>query len=238
MVGRARFLATIAVGTNVDTLTLNDTLNTQLSSMADMYGLYRFTHIKLVLPGGAQFNSAAAPHLFGVGFTPEVLITPPTTLAEALQLPYWCGHNINITTGSNVLIIGTTDHQSFSVPKNDLLKTSVKWFRTQGKGTESDWENQGTFVFGAFVAAATTATTFEGWIEYECEFTDQLPLASTLEFRKRFREMLTLKGGEGPEGEEEVAPALGQQPRDEYGTMLTLEAKVNFLLDALSDRAP
>ncbi len=180
MVGRVQVGFGIAAGANVDTLALNDQLSTQLSSMSDMYGLYRFTRIRFVLPANCQFNSASAPGIYGVGFTPEVLINAPTTLAEAIQMPYWCGHGCNILTGSNVLLVFSTSHQSFTVGRRDLRKTGVTWFRTQGRGTESDWETQGTFVCGSANSPSTSTMLIKGWIEYECEFTDQLPLASTL----------------------------------------------------------
>ncbi len=180
VVGRALFGAGIAVGNNVDSLALNDQLTTQLSSLSDMYGLYRFVRIRVVLPANAQFNSATAPVIYGVGFTPEALLTNPTTLLEAMQLPYWCAHGVNLTTGSNVVTIFTSNHQTFTVPRKDLMKVGVKWFRTQGKGTETDWETQGTFIFACNTTPATSTLTYKGWIEYECEFTDQLPLASTL----------------------------------------------------------
>ncbi len=181
IVGRSSYSANIGVGANIDSLQLNDSINTQLSSLSDMYGLYRFTHIRLVQPAGIQTNSASAPGLYGVGFTPEVLLALPTTLAEAVQLPFWCGHQLFISTGSNVLMWGSSDHQSFTVPRKDLMKVGVKWFRTQGRGTESDWESQGTFIFAVTTAPATTAHVFRGWIEYVCEFTDQLPLTATRE---------------------------------------------------------
>lgn len=181
VVGRFAFTGQIAVGQFVDSLVLNDTVTAQLLSLSDMYGLYRFVHLKVVLPAGVQTNSATAPGLYGVGFTPEVLLSIPTAFIDVLQVPFWCGHQLHITTGSNVLINGTTDHQSFTVPRKDLLKVGPKWFRTQGRGSESDWESQGTFLFGTIVAPATTALTMRGWCEYEVEFTDQLPLAATRE---------------------------------------------------------
>ncbi len=181
MVGRAAFTAGITVGNNTDSLVLNDLISTPLSTMSDIYGLYRFTQVKLTLLPGCQVNSATAPAAFGVGFTPEALLTIPTTYAEVVTMPYFCAQSFYITTGSNVIGWGSTCETSFNVPRAALMKTGVKWFRTQGKGTETDWESQGTFVFGCQVTPATSTMQFRGYLDYTCEFTDQLPIAVTRE---------------------------------------------------------
>ena len=181
VVGRAGFLASISVGNQIDSLALNDTINTQLSSLSDMYGLYRFTKIRLVLPPNLSVGATSGLLNYGVAFTPEALLTVPTTFVEAVQLPYWVGHGL-VNNGTSAY--GGGRNESFTVPRRDLMKVGVKWFRTQGKGTETDWETQGTFVYAVSAAVVSSAATFRGWIEYECEFTDQLPLASTLRRRR------------------------------------------------------
>ncbi len=96
-------------------------------------------------------------------------------------MPYFAAQTFWITTGSNVLGWGSTQETVFVVPRRDLMKTGVNWFRTQGKGTETDWESQGTFVFGCQTTPATSTLNFRGYVEYTCEFTDQLPIAVTRE---------------------------------------------------------
>ncbi len=178
VVGRSLLSFTISAAAATDDVSLNDQINTQLASLSDMYGLYRFSKLKLVLPpnwlGTAPANQTFT--IYGIGFTPEPLLTLPSTIAETIQMPFWVGQT---NTPSGAPYPYSTTHQKFSVPRKDLMKTGVKWFRTQGKGTESDWENQGTFVASISAVAVTNTVTITAWVEYECEFTDQLPLSVT-----------------------------------------------------------
>ncbi len=218
--GRLRMTAGIAVGANIDSLALNDTISSQLSSLSDMYGLYRFSHLKLLLMPGYQCNSASAPQSYGVGFTPEVLLTNPTTLVEACQMPFWAGQALYITTGSNVLMWGSSTPSGFTVTREELLsRVPLKWFRTQGKGTESDWETQGTFVFACTVAPATTQAQFSMFLDYECEFTDQLPLAVTrerltLQAEKDIRQRLALMVVQGEPADNKDLTRADKDARD------------------------
>ncbi len=177
VVGRAPILASITNGNQIDSLVLNDSLSANLTALSDLYGLYRFTRLKVVLPPNL-INGTQTPTIYGVAFTPEPLLTNPTTYAEAVAFPYWIGQG-TINNGSTFAGVAGT-HQSFTVDPSDLRKVGVKWFRTQGKGTEADWETQGTLIFAASDTAGATATKFRLWAEYEVEFTDQLPAAVTL----------------------------------------------------------
>lgn len=211
MRGRVHIGASVAAATNVSTSSLNDTFSTQLASMSDMYGLYRFVWLRVTLYPGCTMDSSTPPKSFAVSFTPEVLIVDPTTFQEAATLPFFARQTCFITSGAASLLSFSTTPQHFIVPRKALSLTGVKWFRTQGRGTEVDWEHQGTFVFSTQTTPATSACVFHVTVEYECEFTDQLPLASTLDRLKKQVEQEVVKSLDNIGGGRQSLKAGGRE---------------------------
>ncbi len=177
--GHALYAFTVTPGNAVDSVALNESIAANLGVMADMYGLYRFTRLQIEFPAGVEGGAnTAATRRYGLGFTPEVLLTTPTTLGQVSQMPYFVYHSSGAaSTGTNTLF--SSDRPKINVSRAGLNKTSVKWFRTLGKGTEADWESQGTIVFALDAAAATANVSYWALIRYTCEFTDVLPTAVT-----------------------------------------------------------
>lgn len=168
----------VAAAALIDTAVLDASIAPNLAVMADMYGLYRFVDLHLELPAGLDGSSTHIQR-YGLGFTPEVLLTNPTTLGNTSQLPYFVYHQNGEVGGDTYTF--TTDRQHIRVRRGALLRTGVKWFRTLGKGTEPDWETQGTLVFAVTPAPTTTPATCWVLIRYTCEFTDVLPTEVTRE---------------------------------------------------------
>lgn len=174
--GNARISASVTVGNVIDSLSLADNTFTNLAALSDMYGLYRYTALWVELFPSISSTVASGTRLYGIGFTPEPLLANPASIAETMQMPFGCFLGVAASGNSN---FGESVSKHFRVNRKSLLHTGVKWFRTQGRGTETDWEIQGTFVFAVDMAAATTASTFYGWVHYTCEFTDVLPTSVT-----------------------------------------------------------
>lgn len=196
--------------TVIDTLVLNDSLAPNLATAADMFGLYRFTSLRFAnMPGGvsstAVTTAGVGPAASVIGFTPESVLVAPTTIADVSQMPYTSVQSysvINTATGTDVWATGSSVPAYVKVARSSLFKTGVKWFRTQGRGTEPDWETQGTFYF-AVSGAGTSSDAFavRMMVYYTVEFCDQLPTSITLD---RMRQQV-----EKSEGVDKFVPVSG-----------------------------
>lgn len=178
--GHALYAFTVTVGNAVDTVALNESIAANLGVMADMYGLYRFTRLHIEFPAGIAGQSTTAQTTrYGLGFTPEVLLTNPTTLGQVSQMPYFVYHSAGYTSQTAGFGTFSSDRPTIRVSRAGLNKTALKWYRTLGKGTEADWESQGTICFALEPAAAGGNVSYWALIRYTCEFTDVLPTAVT-----------------------------------------------------------
>lgn len=185
--GSCDIVFTISVGAVVTSAVLNDSISGNILSLSDAYGLYRFTELEVMLPPNINVGATTGwPSIYGVGFTPEALLASPASFSQMIQMPFFAFQGL-ARQAAGALVFGGQSTSSFRVPRSALFHVGAKWFRTQGAGTEPDWETQGTFIAATDVAAVTGPTSFRCLLRYTCEFTDMLPTTVT---RARMREQL------------------------------------------------
>ncbi len=138
----------------------NSAWGTRLNSIADTFGLYRFTMLRL------KSCQSGGTLLFGVvAGNPD---TPPATATEVSQVEY-----------SQIDFATQTIPATLSVPRGYLLKSPISWYQSVPGTAATGFEQQGLIVAGA--SAAITASIF---IEYEIEFTDWLATTNTPLYRE------------------------------------------------------
>jgi len=132
---------TLAAGSQV--LSLNPAsgaFGALLVSLAAIFGEYRFKRLEIILHPGSQVYAAA--------YYPEVLTTPPTTIAQ-------------VSTATNSIVVQNASTEmvprSLFINQKSLIgDASAKWWKTTASTAADAWdEDQGSIVLAT--AAATSA---------------------------------------------------------------------------------
>ncbi len=137
-----------------NTATVFGSFATKLNNLAEVFELYRFTKLQVVVPSlgtGAGLNMVA--------FNPVVTTVTPTSNIIMMDQPWsWLVRDTSATAT-------TTQCQSRVISKKLLFEDQPKWFRTQPTTYDDNLEYQGAFFFRGFNSAAITCA-IHYWIEF------------------------------------------------------------------------
>ncbi len=134
----------------------NSAFGTHLTSIADAFNLCRCVKLEIETPPSAGQD-------YAVGVAMGIIDTPPTTVANILQLEY-----------SLVHWSAETVRTKLRVPRKYLTRGQVPWWKTQLGASDDQFEIQ-----GALFAGSTASMTLPVLIRYTWEFTDWAPTAAT-----------------------------------------------------------
>jgi len=129
------------------------TLSARTAGMAQFYGLYRLTDLKITIP--PLPSTATAPVAFGVMMLPtDITSSTPLTYQNIMECPFSCFVPPGLTTNSTV-----------RVPRSALSKTVEKWFCSELSSADNVAEYQCTIFIKGVPSEAVSYT-----ISYRIEF--------------------------------------------------------------------
>ncbi len=124
-------------------------------AMGDVFEFYRFTSLKIELPPFLATASGAARH-YAIGYSNQTFDTPPSTVAQVIELPCASRQDLNSSV-----------YRNFVVTRNELLSNGpLKWYKTIVGSPDALFETQGNIYCVSDAADAEVSLV----IEWEVEF--------------------------------------------------------------------
>lgn len=164
----------------VNTVNISPATFTRALAVADIFQFYRFTKIKVIQPP-VGFNNTTVSSAVVHGFAPgSEFDTPPTTIAQIVELPRVLYHGLSKTMDGNL-----------TLGRKDLLAhAQIPWFKTIVGTEDPQFEIQANLYNIASVA------TISYIIEYTVEFqSPNLAAQSPLERYVQQQQRLNLLSG-------------------------------------------
>ncbi len=135
----------------------------RIDTISDAYMHYRFSRLHFT-----WLATDLSADQVCLAYTPSLVNTAPTTLADVCQM-----------TCANLQFIGQTVPASLVVPTRVLRDSEPKWLRTRVSGSVDDlFEYQGTVYMASSSSESATVSAF---LRYEIQFSDPVPISTTLD---------------------------------------------------------
>ncbi len=190
--GRFAFYPTFSSGTH--TLSANGviTLNPRLTSLCDVYQLYRFRRLKFGFSEGS-WGSQTTGGKWSTGYAAGLYLEIPDTLpttdhTKLLEAPHsmfmsgsWAATSASTPTGYQGPLQAGYPHQYISVGAKHLLGDApYKWWRTRAGTTTDVWQLcQWTLFLVAEDTTLGSALQATYWCDYEIELSDPVDPSQT-----------------------------------------------------------
>ncbi len=145
--------------------------STRLTAISDSFMLYRFTKLHIT---PIQWSTVAAGSTQALGYTVDVVNTPPTTLSDIAELT-----PVILWLPQSTQNMGPT----LKLEKADLLGI-VPWYRTRAGSPDDSFEYQGAI----YQRSGGTSEVITYRIDYTCELKDFVPTSTTFRRPRLLRE--------------------------------------------------
>ncbi len=162
---------TLAAGLGTIVLSPSSGFSPRLQSVGDNYQLYRVKNLRFRLPYQGAANSCA------VGFVPDFVDTPPSTIAlvgELMHRVYWPS--------------GQTVPTEWQPVGQEDLHGALPWYKCMG-GSPTSWEEQVGCLYIVGTGTQQVITEIEGTYEFK----GSLDAANTPMDRRREQQLLREK---------------------------------------------
>jgi hypothetical protein len=163
--GRQLYRSSLAAG--LQSIFLNPGNFGRLLNCAKAFEFYRFTKLRFRLMPSE--SSTATQQVLVAGYLAEIADTPPAFAGVTEMMP----QSTVVLAGTGTTSTQTVPGKWVNVPRNVLLATPVKWYKTVASSGEDIFLSQGTIWLASSSVADTAFLNLE--IEYSCEFTGVEP---------------------------------------------------------------